>query len=103
MSEQETGRLALEAATDQALAVARDNRHAPGLGDFAPVVDWLVRVIREQFPGDQVLAGRVLMAAAQFTSAAAMDAPHLDTAIVGAALAFAAEQVVREAAERSAS
>ncbi len=100
MTADATGRLALEAATDQALAVARDNRHAPGSEDFAPVVDWLVQVIREQFPGDQALAGRILMAAAQFTSAAAVDAPHLDTAIVGAAMAFAAEQVVREAAER---
>jgi hypothetical protein len=97
MSTEIAGRLALEASTDQAFAVARESRDAPGAAEFAESAGWLAGMIAEQFPGARVLAGRVLMAAAQFVATAAADAPDLDTAAVATTMVFAAEQVVREA------
>lgn len=88
---------ALEAGTDQALAVARDNRDDPGYEGIAPLADWIAGIIAGQFPADRALAGRVLMAAAQMFCAAAEEDPGLDAAFIGAAVAFAAERVVREA------
>jgi hypothetical protein len=93
----ESGRLALEAGTDQALAIARDNRDAEGAEEITPLADWMAGLLAEQFPDSRAFAGRVLMVAAQLTAAAAAEAPEIDTAVVGTALAFAAEQVVREA------
>jgi hypothetical protein len=90
---------ALDAATDQALAIARDNRRDPAAGHLAPAVEWLADLIGEQFPGSQEIAGRVLMAVSQFVCAAEFDTPGIDVATIGTVLAFAAEQVVREAGQ----
>jgi hypothetical protein len=91
------GRMALEAGTDQALAVARENRHASGSEDIAPLADFLAGIIAEQFPAGGALAGRVLMAAAQFVCATVDEVPEIDPAVIGTAMAFAAERIVREA------
>ena len=97
MSIETPGRVALEAGTDQALAVARENRHAPGSEDLTPLADFLAGIVAEQFPADKALAGRVLMAAAQFVCATVDEVPEIDPAVIGTAMAFAAERVVREA------
>jgi|HubBroStandDraft_6_1064221.scaffolds.fasta_scaffold415038_3 hypothetical protein len=95
----DTERWALEAGTDQALAIARDNRDAPGSEDITPLAHWMAGILADQFPDSRAFAGRVLMVAAQFVSAAAAEAPEVETAFVGTAMAFAAEQVVREAGQ----
>lgn len=88
---------ALDAGTDQALAIARDNRADPAAEYLTPAAEWLAGLLREQFPRDQELAGRVLMAAAQFVAAIETSSPGIDVNVLGTVLAFAAEQVTREA------
>ena len=91
------GKVALEAGTDQALAIARDRKGSPGSAYLLPAAGHLAGTIAEQFAGDEALAGRVLMAASQFLATAGeMGVGLVDLTVI---VAFAAEQVVREAAE----
>ena len=57
------GKTALDAHTDQALAAVRDARREGLDPAAAELGDELAGMLREQFPGQHELAGRVLMAA----------------------------------------
>ena len=93
-------RMALEAATDQALAGAREARSDPDAAPFLPAADFLARMIAEQFPEHAMVAGRALMAAAQLLSYGITDedAAHRigpeDMLLVAI---LAADQITREA------
>jgi hypothetical protein len=93
-------RTALNASTDQALAIARDRRNNPEAAYLLPVAEHLAGTVAEQFPEDRALAGRVLMAAGQFLACVGDRLPAISAADLSVIIAFAAEQVVREAPGR---
>jgi hypothetical protein len=92
-----TAKIALDAATDQALAVAADERNSVN-----PMVLLLVErgdacadMLADQFPGDEELAGRVLASAASMLARAAEDGlPNTES--VPVTLSFAAESLYRK-------
>jgi hypothetical protein len=96
------GKVALDAMTDQSFAFARDHRSCAepqtvrlGAG-FAAIV-------AAQFPGQEETAGRVVMCTAQMLGGLQDQLGETGCTLAGELadlLALAAEQVVREAAER---
>ena len=73
ISDSSPGKVALNAHTDQALAHLRNIREQGIDPAVAALGDELAEMIREQFPGQGVLAGRVLMAAATALTAYGME------------------------------
>jgi butyrate kinase len=94
-----TRKPALDAITDQALAVLRDGR-----GDVADdlldeVAADLAAILAVQFPHDREIAGRVVMGVTLFlTGMVQKTAGRPDPERMCQLLALTAEQVVREAA-----
>jgi hypothetical protein len=94
-------KVALDARTDQALAIFRDGRAEDDsyTENAAGVAGHLAAAVAEQFPRDRETAGRVLVTASLFVIAALRMAPDLPAIAFGSILGFAGEQVTREAAE----
>lgn len=97
------GRAALEAAAERALAIAREHRSStePAIVALGEPAGILAALIAEQFgDADMGRAGRIVMATAEFIGDEHTARSELDVETVVSILAFAAEQLVREAGEQ---
>jgi hypothetical protein len=93
------GKAALDAMTDQSLAFARDHRSCAEPGALRLGAEFAA-IVAAQFPGQQEIAGRVVMCTAQMLGGLQDQIGKTGCTLAGELadlLALAAEQVIREA------